>query len=186
MLSRGQVEHVRTDRNLLAEVDSHCIVKLYYSFQDSEDAAFGMKYLHGKRSSKASQKKNKKNWLWFQTVLLRILFVARPLKLKGKALLLMNHVKKNNRRAAMTEDDKGCAPMLSDQSEDNEFLCREVHSENSESLLCLLMNDFLSLALDPFYGIERDCPSKGISFLLKVQISGLSEKSEFNVIFGSI
>ncbi|KAJ0960767.1 hypothetical protein J5N97_001367 [Dioscorea zingiberensis] len=28
MLSRGQVEHVRAERNLLAEVASHCIVKL--------------------------------------------------------------------------------------------------------------------------------------------------------------
>lgn len=70
-------------------------------------------------------------------------------------------------RAAMTEDDKGCTPMLSDQSEGNEFLCREVHSENSESILCLLMNDFLSLALDPFYGIERDCPSRVSHFFLK-------------------
>jgi hypothetical protein len=29
------------------------------------------------------------------------------------------------------------------------------------------MNDFLSLALDPFYGIERDCPSKVSHFFLK-------------------
>ncbi|CAD6334420.1 unnamed protein product [Miscanthus lutarioriparius] len=36
MLVRGQVEHVRAERNLLAEVGSHCIVKLYYSFQDTE------------------------------------------------------------------------------------------------------------------------------------------------------
>jgi serine/threonine kinase 38 len=35
MLRRGQVEHVRAERNLLAEVDSHCIVKLYCSFQVS-------------------------------------------------------------------------------------------------------------------------------------------------------
>lgn len=69
---------------------------------------------------------------------------------------VVNSASHNYRRAAMTEDDKGCAPMLSDQSEGNEFLWREVHSENSESLLCLLMNDFLSLALDPFYGIIRD------------------------------
>jgi len=48
----------------------------------------------GKRSSKVSRRRMRKNWRWFQTVLLRILFVARPLKLKGKALLLMNHVKK--------------------------------------------------------------------------------------------
>lgn len=32
MLSRGQVEHVRSERNLLAEVDSRCIVKLFLFF----------------------------------------------------------------------------------------------------------------------------------------------------------
>ncbi|CAA2997605.1 serine threonine- kinase tricorner [Olea europaea subsp. europaea] len=37
MLSRGQVEDVRSYRNLLAEVAGHCIVKLYYSFQDTRD-----------------------------------------------------------------------------------------------------------------------------------------------------
>ncbi|CAM6092926.1 unnamed protein product [Calypogeia fissa] len=47
MLSRGQVEHVRAERNLLAEVDSHCIVKLYYSFQDQEYLYLIMEYLPG-------------------------------------------------------------------------------------------------------------------------------------------
>uniref|UniRef100_A0A803N1Z6 non-specific serine/threonine protein kinase n=1 Tax=Chenopodium quinoa TaxID=63459 RepID=A0A803N1Z6_CHEQI len=47
MLSRGQVEHVRAERNLLAEVDSHCIVKLYYSFQDAEYLYLIMEYLPG-------------------------------------------------------------------------------------------------------------------------------------------
>eukprot|EP00249_Psilotum_nudum_P019183 c27130_g1_i1 orf=629-2332(+) len=47
MLSRGQVEHVRAERNLLAEVDSPCIVKLYYSFQDSEYLYLIMEYLPG-------------------------------------------------------------------------------------------------------------------------------------------
>ncbi|XP_024388859.1 uncharacterized protein [Physcomitrium patens] len=47
MLSRGQVEHVRAERNLLAEVDSHCIVKLQYSFQDSEYLYLIMEYLPG-------------------------------------------------------------------------------------------------------------------------------------------
>ncbi|CAN7111673.1 unnamed protein product [Brassica rapa subsp. narinosa] len=37
MLRRGQVEHVKAERNLLPEVDSNCIVKLYCSFQDEED-----------------------------------------------------------------------------------------------------------------------------------------------------
>ncbi|KAL7121874.1 hypothetical protein ACP275_01G011000 [Erythranthe tilingii] len=47
MVSRGQVEHVRAERNLLAEVDSHFIVKLYYSFQDSEHLYLIMEYLPG-------------------------------------------------------------------------------------------------------------------------------------------
>ncbi|KAF2304323.1 hypothetical protein GH714_029914 [Hevea brasiliensis] len=47
MLKRGQVEHVRAERNLLAEVASHCIVKLYYSFQDAEDLYLIMEYLPG-------------------------------------------------------------------------------------------------------------------------------------------
>ncbi|EOY30371.1 PREDICTED: serine/threonine-protein kinase 38 isoform X1 [Theobroma cacao] len=47
MLSRGQVEHVRAERNLLAEVASHFIVKLYYSFQDTEYLYLIMEYLPG-------------------------------------------------------------------------------------------------------------------------------------------
>lgn len=47
MLRRGQVEHVRAERNLLAEVDSNCIVKLYYSFQDNEYLYLIMEYLPG-------------------------------------------------------------------------------------------------------------------------------------------
>ncbi|RID79799.1 hypothetical protein BRARA_A02507 [Brassica rapa] len=47
MLSRGQVEHVRSERNLLAEVDSRYIVKLFYSFQDSECLYLIMEYLPG-------------------------------------------------------------------------------------------------------------------------------------------
>lgn len=33
MLRRGQVEHVRAERNVLAEVHSPYVVKLFYSFQ---------------------------------------------------------------------------------------------------------------------------------------------------------
>ncbi|XP_039032555.1 serine/threonine-protein kinase tricornered-like [Hibiscus syriacus] len=49
MLRRGQVEHVKAERNLLAEVDSNCIVKLYYSFQDDDDGYLYlvMEYLPG-------------------------------------------------------------------------------------------------------------------------------------------
>ncbi|CAN6883314.1 hypothetical protein Bca4012_069667 [Brassica carinata] len=47
MLRRGQVEHVRSERNLLAEVDSNCIVKLYCSFQDDDYLYLIMEYLPG-------------------------------------------------------------------------------------------------------------------------------------------
>ncbi|KAF5726142.1 AGC (cAMP-dependent cGMP-dependent and protein kinase C) kinase family protein [Tripterygium wilfordii] len=47
MVMRGQVEHVRAERNLLAEVASHYIVKLYYSFQDAEYLYLIMEYLPG-------------------------------------------------------------------------------------------------------------------------------------------
>lgn len=42
-----QVEHVRAERNLLAEVASHFIVKLFYSFQDAEYLYLIMEYLPG-------------------------------------------------------------------------------------------------------------------------------------------
>lgn len=41
------MEHVRAERDLLAEVASHCIVKLYYSFQDTEYLYLIMEYLPG-------------------------------------------------------------------------------------------------------------------------------------------
>jgi len=47
MLRRGQVEHVKAERNVLAEVDSACIVKLYCSFQDDEFLYLIMEYLPG-------------------------------------------------------------------------------------------------------------------------------------------
>lgn len=47
MLRRGQVEHVKAERNLLAEVESNCIVKLYCSFQDNEYLYLVMEYLPG-------------------------------------------------------------------------------------------------------------------------------------------
>jgi serine/threonine kinase 38 len=42
-----QVEHVKAERNLLAEVDSNCIVKLYCSFQDEDYLYLIMEYLPG-------------------------------------------------------------------------------------------------------------------------------------------
>ncbi|CAI8616708.1 unnamed protein product [Vicia faba] len=47
MLRRGQVEHIKAERNVLAEVDSNCIVKLYCSFQDDEYLYLIMEYLSG-------------------------------------------------------------------------------------------------------------------------------------------
>lgn len=47
MLRRGQVEHVKAERNLLAEVDSTYIVQLYCSFQDEEFLYLVMEYLPG-------------------------------------------------------------------------------------------------------------------------------------------
>ncbi|KAI4297247.1 hypothetical protein L6164_037142 [Bauhinia variegata] len=47
MLRRGQVEHVKAERDLLAKVDSACIVKLYCSFQDDEFLYLIMEYLPG-------------------------------------------------------------------------------------------------------------------------------------------
>jgi serine/threonine protein kinase len=47
MLRRGQVEHVKAERNVLAEVDSPFIVKLCYSFQDDEHLYLIMEYLPG-------------------------------------------------------------------------------------------------------------------------------------------
>ncbi|KZV32976.1 serine/threonine-protein kinase tricorner-like [Dorcoceras hygrometricum] len=47
MLRRGQVEHVKAERNLLAEVESNCIVKLFCSFQDEEYLYLIMEYLPG-------------------------------------------------------------------------------------------------------------------------------------------
>ena len=38
---------MRAERNLLAEVDSKCIVKLHFSFQDSEYLYLIMEYLPG-------------------------------------------------------------------------------------------------------------------------------------------
>jgi len=47
MVSRGQVEHVKSERNLLAEVGCQYIVKLYCSFQDPEYLYLVMEYLPG-------------------------------------------------------------------------------------------------------------------------------------------
>lgn len=47
MVRRGQVEHVMAERNLLAQVSSKMVVKLFYSFQDDEFLYLVMEYLPG-------------------------------------------------------------------------------------------------------------------------------------------
>lgn len=47
MVRRGQVDHVRAERNVLAEVQDQSIVKLYYSFQDEEYLYLVMEYMPG-------------------------------------------------------------------------------------------------------------------------------------------
>ena len=47
MVRRGQVDHVRAERNVLAEVRHQSIVKLIYSFQDEEYLYLVMEYMPG-------------------------------------------------------------------------------------------------------------------------------------------
>ena len=47
VLPLPQVDHVKAERNVLAEVHHHSIVKLYYSFQDEEYLFLVMEYLPG-------------------------------------------------------------------------------------------------------------------------------------------
>ena len=47
MLRRGQVEHVRAERNVLVEVSSPYVMKLYYSFQDEDFLYLVTEYLPG-------------------------------------------------------------------------------------------------------------------------------------------
>lgn len=41
------MEHVRSERNLLAEIESEFVVKLHYSFQDEEFLYLIMEYMAG-------------------------------------------------------------------------------------------------------------------------------------------
>ena len=47
MVRRGQVDHVRAERDLLAEVHNETVVKLYYSLQDEQFLYLVMEYLPG-------------------------------------------------------------------------------------------------------------------------------------------
>ncbi|KAF5286171.1 hypothetical protein FQR65_LT12929 [Abscondita terminalis] len=47
VLKRNQVAHVKAERDILAEADNEWVVKLYYSFQDSDVLYFVMDYIPG-------------------------------------------------------------------------------------------------------------------------------------------
>ncbi|XP_045467929.1 serine/threonine-protein kinase Warts [Harmonia axyridis] len=47
VLKRNQVAHVKAERDILAEADNEWVVKLYYSFQDSDILYFIMDYVPG-------------------------------------------------------------------------------------------------------------------------------------------
>lgn len=47
VLKRNQVAHVKAERDILAEADNEWVVKLYYSFQDSDILYFVMDYIPG-------------------------------------------------------------------------------------------------------------------------------------------
>ena len=47
MVRRGQVDHVKAERNVLAEVRHYAVVKLLYSFQDEDFLYLVMEYLPG-------------------------------------------------------------------------------------------------------------------------------------------
>ena len=47
MVRRGQVDHVRAERNVLAEIRHQAVVKLFYSFQDENYLYLVMEYMPG-------------------------------------------------------------------------------------------------------------------------------------------
>lgn len=47
VLMRNQVAHVKAERDILSEADNEWVVKLWYSFQDSENLYFVMDYIQG-------------------------------------------------------------------------------------------------------------------------------------------
>lgn len=47
VIRRNQVAHVKAERDILAEADNEWVVKLYYSFQDSDNLYFVMEYVPG-------------------------------------------------------------------------------------------------------------------------------------------
>ena len=49
MIKKNQVEHIRSERDLMALIDNPWIVKLVYSFQDDTKLFLVMEFLQGKR-----------------------------------------------------------------------------------------------------------------------------------------
>jgi len=47
VLRRNQVAHVKAERDILAEADNEWVVRLYYSFQDTDNLYFVMDYIPG-------------------------------------------------------------------------------------------------------------------------------------------
>ena len=47
VLKRNQVAHVKAERDILAEADNEWVVKLFYSFQDTDNLYFVMEYVPG-------------------------------------------------------------------------------------------------------------------------------------------
>ena len=47
VLRRNQVAHVKAERDILAEADNEWVVKLFFSFQDTENLYFVMEYIPG-------------------------------------------------------------------------------------------------------------------------------------------
>ena len=47
VLKRNQVAHVKAERDILAEADNEWVVKLFFSFQDTENLYFVMEYIPG-------------------------------------------------------------------------------------------------------------------------------------------
>lgn len=68
---------------------------------------------------------------------------------------------------ALADGNQLVSSISPDQSEDYKIPCKEVLSKESRFCIPEIMDDLLSLALNPFYGIERDCPSKVSQTFLK-------------------
>ena len=49
IVQRGQVAHVKAERDLLAQAENDWVVKLHYSFQDEHNLYFAMEYLPVRR-----------------------------------------------------------------------------------------------------------------------------------------